>query len=172
VSRFIPATFAVVACLLASSAEAGPGPGGGKGGGRGANGRCGATLSVVLPDGSEQTFQPAGDLFEGLPNRTIDQGEDPRLAVKLTDLLGKMGAATVKTLDCAEKSLDFPSGLPVEGELYVVQTGRGSLKFVREVRPGVFTNVAEKIKFMRFRAAGARGDANKPKSAVHHRPQT
>lgn len=156
---------ALAVAVLATGAHAGPGPGGGKGGGTGVNDRCGSTLSVVMPDGSERSFRPAGELLKDLPSRAIQQGEEPRAAVKLTDLLQKVGAGWVKTVDCAENSQEFPSGLPIEGEIYVLQTGRGSLKFVREVRPGVFANIAEKIKGLRFHAAAQARDRKKLKSA-------
>ena len=162
-TRSFAAFTILAACVLSSPAEAGPGPGGGKGGGRGVNDRCGSTLLVVFPDGSEKAYKPAGELLKDLPTRLIDQGEEPREAVRLADLLQKAGASWVKTLNCADQSEDFPSGLPVEGEIYVVETGRGALKFVREVRPGVFTNIAEKIKRLRFHAsAQAPRDTRKP----------
>jgi hypothetical protein len=64
--------------------------------------------------------------------------------------------------DCSDKSQELPAGLPVEGEIYVVVTGRGSLKFAREVRPGVFANVVQNVKHLRFHAASGRGP-NRPK---------
>lgn len=147
-------------CALAAPAAAqggGGGPGGGGGGGKGGrigarDKQCGATLSVVLTDGSERTFTPAADLLKGMPQKAIDQGENPRSAVKLADLLTHYGAGWLKVSDCAEMSQDLPSGLPVEGELFLVVTGRGSLKAVREVRPGQYANVAQNIKRLRFHA--------------------
>lgn len=143
--------------LLAASASAeARGPGTGTGGGKGVRNKCGSTLSVVLPDGTEKTFKPAMELFKGMPTKDIDQGETPRPAVKLFDMLAHFDAAWVETFDCNDGTQDMPIGLPVEGEIYVVSTGRGSLKFVREVRPGVYSNIAQNIKRLRFHAATGR----------------
>jgi hypothetical protein len=151
--------------LLAAwaSAEA-RGPGTGTGGGKGIRNKCGSTLSVVLPDGTEKTFKPAMELFNGMPTKHIDQGESPRPAVKLFDMLAHFDAAWVKTFDCNDGVQDMPIGLPVEGEIYVVSTGRGSLKFVREVRPGVYSNIAQNIKRLRFHAATSKSQAHPEKA--------
>ena len=155
----------VTLVLLAASASAeSRGPGTGTGGGKGVRNKCGSTLSVVLPDGAEKTFKPASELFKGMPTKDIDQGENPRPAVKLVDMLAHFDAVWVKSFDCNDGAQDLPFGLPVEGEIYVVSTGRGSLKVVREVRPGVYSNIAQNIKRLRFHAATSKSQAHPPES--------
>lgn len=132
----------------------GQGQGGGRGGNVGSRDHCGSSLAVVMPDGGEHSFKPAADFLKGMPVKEIDQGETPRPAARLADVLQRAKAGWVKVVDCADISQDLPSGLPVEGDLYVVVTGRGSLKVVREVRPGRYANVAQNIKRLRFHGAG------------------
>src|SRR5690349_21780339 len=142
-----PRLFLALTLVLATAAQAQPGqgPGSGRGEGKGTRARCGSTLAVVAPEGAERAI-PAAEILQGLPSKEISQGETPRAAVRLDDLLKKQGARWVKVTDCAEMSYELPSGLPVEGEVYAVVTGRGSLKFVREVRPGVFSNIVQNVK--------------------------
>lgn len=149
--------------LLAAAADARPGPGGGTGPGKGVRDRCGSTLTVVLPDGTERVFTPAEDFLKDMPKRDFNQGEETRIAAALPDVLKAMGATWVTVQDCADRSQDMPAGLPVEGEIYVVVTGRGSLKFAKEVRPGVFSNVIQNVKRLRFHAPAERREPERSK---------
>jgi hypothetical protein len=149
------AVIAAVAVAMAStSVDAQRRQGGGQGKGRGA---CGSTLSVVLPDGSERTFSPPEDFLKDLPKHAFSQGEEVRTATTLTAMLKATGAAWVRVLDCNDTSHDLPQGLPFEGEFHVIVSGRKSLKVAREVRPGVYKNVAQNVKRLRFHAATTPG---------------
>lgn len=147
--------------LFAAVASAGPGGGKGDGGGDGQRGRrCGGTLTVVNPDGTEKNFEPASIFLDGMPTRMIEQGEKPRAGIKVDDLLARLKAARVKAATCDGRAEDFPTGLPFEGDVYVVVTGRGSLKFVKEIRPGNFINLLQDVQRLRFHAADA-GDGRR-----------
>lgn len=155
---------AVLLGVFAAVASAGPGDGGGDGQ-RGR--RCGGTLTVVNPDGTEKSFEPASTFIDGMPTRMIEQGEKPRAGIKLEHLLGRLKAARVKVATCDGRVEDFPSGLPFEGDVYLVVTGRGSLKFVKEIRPGNFINVLQDVQRLRFHAADA-GDGRRHSEAGRH----
>ncbi|HUR41168.1 MAG TPA: hypothetical protein VM240_08355 [Verrucomicrobiae bacterium] len=157
--RILVRTALLLSALSAGVANAGPGPGGGKGG-DGPRKRCGGSVQVVLPDGSQKTFDPAADFLRGLPVRDIQQGESPRPAIKLDDILARLGARSVRVSDCHSAGQDLPTGLPLEGDVYMVLTGRGLLKFVREVQPGRFVNLIQNIHSLRFR--GDAGHATQP----------
>ena len=148
-----PKILALLAVVVMTSAHAGPGPGGGKGPGTGARDRCGGSIQVALPDGPAKTFDPAPDFVKDMPLTEINQGENPRPAIKLYDLLARVGASSVRVTDCHGKDQELPSGLPVEGEVYLVVTGRGTLKFVKEVKPGRFVNMIQNIRTLRFNRA-------------------
>jgi hypothetical protein len=155
------AVIAAIAVAMAStSVDAQRRQGSGQGKGRGT---CGSTLSVVLPDGSERTFSPAEDFLKDMPRHGFSQGEEVRTATTLTAMLKDVGASWVRVLDCNDVSHDLPEGLPFEGEVHVVVSGRKSLKFAREVRPGVYKNIAQNVKRLRFHAASTTPGADRPK---------
>ena len=120
----------------------------GKGDGRSKAGRqdCGQDLVVVLPDGTKRQYVPAQSLLAAYSAVQIDQGEKPRPAVKVDDVLKGLGAAWAEALDCDNKSVHLPSQLPFEGAEYLVVTGRGTIKVVREVQRGRYANVAQGLR--------------------------
>lgn len=161
--RPIPDAWRIPACgpfllLLASVAVAAPGDGSGKRGGRDGQraDTCGNELQVVLPGEAEKSYKPAADFLDGMETVEIDQGEKPRPAIELTKVLAAVGADWVKVLDCQDQAKDYPFGLPIEGPFYLVLTGRGALKIVRETRPGRFVNLAQPVQRLRFHAAGVK----------------
>jgi len=127
----------------------------GKGDGRSKPGRddCGQDLVVVLPDGTKRQYVPAQSLLSAYSAVQINQGEKPRPAVKMEDVLKELGAAWAEALDCDNKSVHLPSQLPFEGQEYLVVTGRGTIKVVREVQRGRYANVAQGIRKLTLHGA-------------------
>jgi hypothetical protein len=164
-AKFSAAVAGVLMTLLATAAVAQPGEGRGGGTGRGdASGpggegqrqarprsdACGSEVIVVRPNGKRETYSPAGSLFEGLEVVEIDQGDQPRSAVPARSLLARFGASGVEVTDCSGKTRHLPAGLPFEGEEYLVVTGRGIIKVVREVRPKRYANLIQRVRELQF----------------------
>lgn len=156
-------TFGAVAmaCFVATATALaeGEGKGQGKGDGRARTERkdCGVELVVVLPDGTKRQYVPADALLTAFPAVQINQGERPRSAVKVTTLLESFDAAWVEVLDCDNQSVRLPTGLPFEGGEYLVVTGRGAMKVVREVQRGRYTNLAQGIRKLTLHAPAEAG---------------
>jgi hypothetical protein len=150
-------TVGLVLVLAAVSAHAeGPGRGGhGKQKDRGTDDQCGRALIVEAPDHTEKRYDPPANLFEALGATTIDQGEQPRPAISLDAFLGLQHASWVAVKDCEGGTQQLPTGLPAEGSYYFVLTGRGSVKVVREVRPGEYVNTIQRVSRLNFRAGSA-----------------
>ena len=117
---------------------------------------CGSELVTVLANGARREFVPVEGFFAGYTVVMIDQGEKPRPAVRLSDVLSQNGATWVEALDCANVALHLPAGLSVEGVEFLVLTGRGTLKAVRESSPGRFQNLAQNIRKLTFHGGGNR----------------
>jgi hypothetical protein len=151
---------ALLVTLLAAANVAGAqeGKGGGEGRGRG----CAPEFTVTGTQGEKRVFAAQADFFRMYPSRTIDQGEKPRPAILLDDLLKVHKAAWVNVLDCDNKNQPLPVGLPVEGPIYFVLTGRDTIKVVREVRPGQYRNLITSIRELKFRASNPGQGQAKP----------
>jgi len=142
-----------IACAisLGDAVAQGGGGGGGKGGGdgrqrAGGDERCGSELVVVLPDGRKRQYASVAEFFEGFKSQPIDQGEDARQAVPVDAVLQAHSADWMEALDCNNRSLHLPSGMPFEGRDYLVMTGKRGLKAVREVRPKAYANTLSEIR--------------------------
>jgi hypothetical protein len=147
----------VLAAMPAALAQGGRGEG--QGGGRqraaGENPACGAELVVVRTDGQREQHASAEKFLTAFVATEIDQGEQPRRAVKLDTLLKAYGAGWVEVLDCRNRSAHLPGGMPVTVPEYLVLTGRGGLKAVREVRPGSYSNTVQQIRKLTFHGVKA-----------------
>jgi hypothetical protein len=156
------ALFALL-CMTEATAQGGGGDGG-KGRRQAGTGRdCGQEFVVVRPDGQRERHASPKEFFARLPTTQIDQGENPRTAVEATALLKEYGADWVEVLTCNNRSLQIPSGLPVEGREFLVLTGRDGLKAVRETGKADYRNTIQDIRKLTFRIrTPSRRDAEKP----------
>ena len=155
-----------MAATVAAQGGGGQGKGGGKGTGEGAQVRqrsgdkdCGRDLVVVKPDGTRQHYASITEFFDAFPPREIDQGESPRRGVRIDDLLRAYGADWVEALDCEDKIVQLPGGMPVRYVEYFVLTGRNTMKGVREVDRGRFINTVHPVRKLTFHGAPAKGAA-------------
>jgi len=142
----------VCAVLLFPAGVAAEGQGGGNQR-AGKRNSCGSDLVVVTPAGEKRRFASVAEFLGSYPSREIDQGEKPRQAVPLGAVLKAYSAEWVDVLDCDNHGTHLPVGLPIEGEEFLVMTGRGGLKSVREVRPGNFANTANHLRKLTFHSA-------------------
>lgn len=146
----VPALWALI---LSTVAAAGPGGGlGRKTQQHDGDPKCASELTVIAPDGKSHAYPSPEDFLKAMDVVEIDQGERPRPAVKLENVLANLHASSVDALDCANQSQSLPVGLPVEGPIYLVLTGRGTLKFVRESQPGSFVNLVKGVQRLTFHA--------------------
>lgn len=155
--RTLSLSFVIVAMLSPCTfAAQGSGEGGGHGGrqraGR-ADSRCGTDLVVVRTDGSKEQFASIEKFFDAFATRQIDQGEKPRTAVQLDAVLKAYAADWVEALDCENRSVQLPSGLPMEGQNFLLLTGRNTLKVVWELRHGEYRNTAQQVRKLTFHLA-------------------
>lgn len=134
----------------------------GKRGGDGRGRGCPSEFTVTGTQGEKRVFATQADFFRMYPSKTIDQGEKPRPAVLLDDLLKAHKATWVNVLDCDNASQPLPVGLPVEGPIYFVLTGRDTIKVIREVRPGQYRNLITSIRELKFRASNPGQGQAKP----------
>lgn len=159
---------AALLCAVSVAAGAqgqGQGKGQGEGGGKGQGERqragdpaCGRDLVVVKADGSRQRHESIEAFLATFPQKKVDQGEEPRNAVPLDDVLSAYGADWVEALDCEDRSVQLPGGMPVRYVEYFVMTGRGTLKGIREVGRGRYANTIHPVRKLTFH-----GTAVKPK---------
>jgi len=147
-----------VMVLLSTNALA-QGGGGGRQRAGGQNPNCGADLVVILPDGQKRQYATVEDFMKTFETVRIDLGERERDAVPLDVVLKAFSATWVDALDCDNRSVHLPSGLPFEGRDYLVWTGKRGLKAVREVRRGSYRNAAQQIRKLTLHAASERPQA-------------
>jgi hypothetical protein len=148
-------------CGMAAATHAqgqGQGQGGGKGDGDGVRQRagdptCGRDLVVVKADGTRQRHESVEAFLATFPQKQVDQGESPRNAVSLDDVLRAYGADWVEALDCADKIVQLPGGMPVRYVEYFVLTGRGTMKGIREVGRGRYANTIHPVRKLTFHGA-------------------
>lgn len=140
------ALIAASCLLLVASQVAAQGSGSGRQRAGSKGSRCGSELTVVLPDGQKRQYASIGEFFNEYPSRQIDQGEQVRAAVPVSAVLKAHASDWLEALDCDNKSVQLPSGLPFEGADYLVLTGKLGLKAVREVRPGAYSNTLQQIR--------------------------
>lgn len=144
------------AVSVAVGAE-GPGQGQGEGGGKGRGERqragdpaCGRDLVVVKADGTRQRHESIEAFLATFPQKKVDQGEEPRNAVNLDEMLRAYSADWVEALDCNDKIVQLPGGMPVRYVEYFVLTGRGTLKGIREVSRGRYANTVHPVRKLTF----------------------
>lgn len=127
--------------------------------GRGQPGRsgCGSTLVMVAVDGTRRQFTPASEFFAEYKAGSINPGETPRQALKISELLLANSASWIEARDCDDGIQHLPVGLGVEGDEYLMLTGRGTVRIVRESRAGRFEKVLKNIQTLTFH--GLQGDA-------------
>jgi hypothetical protein len=152
------------ALCAVSVAAAAQGAGQGEGRGQGERQRsgdpaCGRDLVVVKADGTRQRHESIEAFLATFPQRQVDQGEEPRNAVNLDDVLGAYGADWVEALDCNDKSVQLPGGMPVRSVEYLVLTGRGTLKGIREVGRGRYANTVHPVRKLTFHGTSAKAAA-------------
>lgn len=131
-------------------------------GGGDRRGGCAPGLTVIGTQGEKRVFSAQADFFRVYPSREIDQGEQPRPAVRLEAMLAEQKATWVNVVDCDNRSRPLPVGLPVEGAIYFVLTGRNTIKVVRETRPGQFRNLIGSVQELKFRSSLPGQDRSKP----------
>ena len=165
---------ALLLCALSATAGAQDGQGQGGGTGKGGDGQarqrasdphCGRDMVVVKPDGTRERHDSVARFMAKFPHKDIDQGESLRPAVNLDDVLRAYNADWVEALDCSDRSVQLPGGMPVRYVEYFVLTGRGTLKGIREVGPGRYANTIQPVRKLTFHAASgkAAAPAQKPK---------
>jgi hypothetical protein len=120
---------------------------------------CGRDLVVVKPDGTRQRHESVAAFLEAFPTKSIDQGESPRRGVNLDDVLRAYNADWVEALDCEDKIVQLPGGMPVRYVEYFVVTGRGTLKGIREVNRGRFINTVHPVRKLTFHGSSAKAAA-------------
>jgi hypothetical protein len=159
----LAAVLCAASAIVAAQGQ-GQGQGGGKGDGdsvrrRAGDPACGRDLVVVKADGTRQRHESVEVFLATFPQKQVDQGESPRNAVSLDDVLRAYGADWVEALDCADKIVQLPGGMPVRYVEYLVLTGRGTMKGIREVSRGRYINTVHPVRKLTFHGTSARAAA-------------
>lgn len=160
-ARLLAALLCAVSVAVGAEGQ-GQGQGQGEGGGKGRGERqragdpaCGRDLVVVKADGSRQRHESIEAFLATFQQQKVDQGESPRNAVPLDDVLSAYGADWVEALDCNDKIVQLPGGMPVRYVEYFVLTGRGTMKGIREVSRNRYVNTVHPVRKLTFHGTAA-----------------
>lgn len=111
---------------------------------------------MVQADGKDRAYYPPEDFIHQFHSIELEQGETPRTAVALETLLASAQADEVEIVDCDDSSHKFSTHSPDRRAVFMVLTGKGTLKVVREERPDEYVNVVQRLRKLTFHKAGAK----------------
>lgn len=120
-------------------------------------GKCGAELRVTTIHGGESLFHPPKTFLVRFETLEIEQGDFPRKAARLDELLLMYKADGVAITDCSDRTQKVDQRILDDNELFIVLTGRGPLKIVQKRESG-YVNAIQRIQGLRFSAETASSD--------------
>lgn len=112
---------------------------------------CGTELSVTTVDGEETVFHPPETFFARFESEEIDQGEFPRKATELGDMLSRYEADQLMIVDCSDRRHEIDRDRLGKEDLLVVLTGKGLLKIVSREASG-YRNRIKPVQALAFSA--------------------
>ena len=93
-----------------------------------AAGKCGSRVVVIASDGSSTEYHPPEQFFSQFESHDINQGESPRPAADIADVMTKYSAEAISFVSCDGNELSLDKAKLAEHPLLLVLTGRGLLK--------------------------------------------
>lgn len=130
-----------------------------------ADGKCGARLMVVGADGSQTEYWPPEKLFGQFEQDVIVQNETPRPAAKLSAVLAFHGASRMRLQACDGGELSLDKVTIEEWPGFLVLSGRGPIKLVKE-QDGKYITMLRMVRKIEFFADAGESDASAGSEAI------